>query len=75
MKAIIAEKPSVARAIAQLLKANHWQDGYFTGSDYCITWALGHLILNGMSEEYGQEALLKPFCPYFPIRLYFLSEK
>ena len=41
MKVIIAEKPSVAREIAQLLNANERKDGYLEGKGYCVTWALG----------------------------------
>ena len=43
MKAIIAEKPSVAREIAQLLNANERKEGYLEGNGYCVTWALGQL--------------------------------
>lgn len=53
MKAIIAEKPSVAREIAQILDANNRKDGYFEGNGYCVTWALGHLVSLGMPEDYG----------------------
>ncbi len=48
MKLCIAEKPSVAREIAKLLQANKRQDGYFEGTNYCVTWTFGHLC--GLSE-------------------------
>lgn len=53
MKAIIAEKPSVAREIAKVLNVKNREDGYFYGNGYCITWALGHLIELGMPADYG----------------------
>ena len=42
MKVVIAEKPSVARDIANVLGASKRNDGYFSGGDYAVTWALGH---------------------------------
>ena len=47
---IIAEKPSVARDIARIVGANNKQDGYLEGSDYVVTWAMGHLIALAMPE-------------------------
>lgn len=66
MKAIIAEKPSVAREIAQLLNSNERKDGYLDGNGYCITWALGHLVSLGMPEDYGIRGFDKAFLPIFP---------
>ena len=43
-KLIIAEKPSVARNIADAVKANSRKDGFIEGNDYVITWAFGHLL-------------------------------
>ncbi len=40
---ILAEKPSVAKDMARVLKCNKANKGYFEGRDYIITWALGHL--------------------------------
>ncbi len=39
----ITEKPSVAKDIASILKANVRRDGYFEGGDYKVTWTYGHL--------------------------------
>ena len=39
----IAEKPSVARDIAQVLGARDRRDGYIEGNGYCVTWTFGHL--------------------------------
>lgn len=66
MKAIIAEKPSVAREIAQLLNANERKDGYLEGNGYCVTWALGHLVSLGMPEDYGIRGFDKASLPIFP---------
>lgn len=43
-KVIIAEKPSVARNIADALGAKTKRDGYYEGGGYHITWAFGHLL-------------------------------
>lgn len=66
MKAIIAEKPSVAREIAQLLKANVRKDGYLKGNGFCVTWALGHLVSLGMPEDHGIRGFHKASLPIFP---------
>ncbi len=41
---VVAEKPSVARDIAQVLGARTRADGYFRGEGYVVTWAIGHLV-------------------------------
>lgn len=66
MKAIIAEKPSVAREIAQLLNANERKDGYLEGNGYCVTWAIGHLVSLGMPEDYRIRGFDKASLPIFP---------
>lgn len=43
MKVCIAEKPSVAREIAQVIGANIKHDGYFEGNGYAVTYTFGHL--------------------------------
>lgn len=43
MKVCIAEKPSVAREIAQVLGAKTKKDGYFEGNGYAVTYTFGHL--------------------------------
>ena len=52
---VLAEKPSVARDIARVLKANKKGDGYLEGNDYIITWALGHLVTLATPEEYDKK--------------------
>jgi DNA topoisomerase-3 len=44
MKLIIAEKPSVAKSIADVLGATTRHDGYFSGAGYAVTFAFGHLF-------------------------------
>lgn len=43
-KLIIAEKPSVARNIAEALGMKGSRAGYIEGEDYIITWVFGHLL-------------------------------
>ena len=63
---IIAEKPSVARDIARIVGANSRQDGYLEGSDYVVTWAMGHLIALAMPETYGFSAYKAEDLPIRP---------
>lgn len=44
VRLILAEKPSVAKNIADALKIKTKKDGYFEGDNYVITWAFGHLV-------------------------------
>ncbi|KAA6326168.1 DNA topoisomerase 3, partial [termite gut metagenome] len=48
----IAEKPSVARNIAQVLGATTRKDGYIEGNGYQITWTFGHLCTLKEPHEY-----------------------
>ena len=48
-------KPSVARDIAKVLKANAKKDGYIEGPEIKITWAFGHLIEFMQPDEYGEQ--------------------
>lgn len=60
MKTIIAEKPSVAREIASIVKATKREVGYLTGNGYNVTWAFGHLVQPALPDGYG----IKGFHPY-----------
>jgi DNA topoisomerase III len=53
LSVVIAEKPSVARSIAAVLKANIKKDGYLEGAGYAVTWAFGHLITLCEPDHYG----------------------
>ena len=50
---IITEKPSVARDIARVVGADQKENGYLIGNGYSVTWAVGHLCVLAMPEEYG----------------------
>ena len=63
---IIAEKPSVARDIARIVGAKIKQEGYMEGSDYVVTWAMGHLIALAMPEAYGFSAYKAENLPIRP---------
>ena len=63
---IIAEKPSVARDIARIVGAKSKQEGYMEGSDYVITWAMGHLIALAIPEAYGFSAYKAEDLPIRP---------
>lgn len=41
---VVAEKPSVGRDIARVLRCTKKGDGYLSGDSYTVTWAFGHLV-------------------------------
>jgi DNA topoisomerase III len=55
LKLIIAEKPSVAKNIADALGIKGKKDGYFEGSQYVITWAFGHLLQLFDAKDYDSK--------------------
>ncbi len=52
MKVCIAEKPSVAKEIAEILGAKARKDGYFEGNGYQVTWTFGHLCTLKEPKDY-----------------------
>lgn len=52
MKVVIAEKPSVARDIAEVLDIKSKKKGYIEGRGCAITWAFGHLVTLQEPGEY-----------------------
>ncbi len=60
MKTIIAEKPSVAREIAQIVGATKREAGYLSGNGYHVTWAFGHLVTPALPDGYGIKGLSYP---------------
>lgn len=52
---VLAEKPSVGRDMARVLKCTKKQNGYFEGSQYIVTWALGHLVTLADPEAYDSK--------------------
>ncbi len=55
MKIIIAEKPSLARNIANGLGQFKRKDGYLENDEYLITWAFGHLFSLCDIEDYTND--------------------
>jgi DNA topoisomerase-3 len=53
-KVIIAEKPSVAKNIADAFNIKARRDGYFEGNGYYITWAFGHLLQLYDAKDYDE---------------------
>ena len=52
---VLAEKPSVGRDIAKVLKSNVNKGAYIEGNKYVITWALGHLVGLQDPESYDEK--------------------
>ena len=75
MKVCIAEKPSVAREIAEVLGATKMMNGYIEGNGYQVTWTFGHLCTlkepNDYSENWKRWSLasLPMIPPRFGIKL------
>lgn len=55
MELIIAEKPSVARDIARVLKCTKKGEGFLYNDKYVISWAVGHLAALYDPEDYNAE--------------------
>ena len=55
MKVCIAEKPSVAREIAEILGATHRKDGYIEGNGYQVSWTFGHLCTLKEPHDYSPD--------------------
>ncbi len=54
MKVCIAEKPSVAKEIAQILGAKARMDGFFEGNGYQVTWTFGHFCTLKEPDDYDK---------------------
>lgn len=71
----IAEKPSVARDIAEVLGAHNKKDGFIEGNGYQVTWTFGHLCTLKEPHEYTPQwkswslASLPMIPPRFGIKL------
>lgn len=55
LKIVLAEKPSVGREIARVLKCKNNKGSYIEGNGYIVTWALGHLVGLMDPEGYGDK--------------------
>ena len=49
---IVTEKPSVAKAIADVLGAKTKRNGYLEGGGYIVSWCVGHLVELAAPEAY-----------------------
>ena len=52
---VIAEKPSVAKSIADVLGVSEKRNGYFQNDSYIVSWCIGHLLSLATPEYYGQQ--------------------
>lgn len=52
---VLAEKPSVGRDLAKVLKCNQNKHSYIEGNKYVVTWALGHLVGLQDPEDYDEK--------------------
>ena len=52
---VLAEKPSVGRELARVLKCTKKGNGYIEGDKYIVTWALGHLVTLADPEGYDDK--------------------
>ena len=55
MKLIIAEKPSVAFAIAKALNIKGSKDGYIENKNFIISWCVGHLVALAEPSVYDEK--------------------
>ena len=55
MQLVIAEKPSVARSISEVIGATKVSDGYMEGNGYVVSWCVGHLVELAQPESYGEQ--------------------
>ena len=56
---VIAEKPSVARDIARVLKCNKNISGAIEGNEYIVTWALGRSREKMLADPEGYDKKFK----------------
>ncbi|PKM52439.1 MAG: DNA topoisomerase III [Firmicutes bacterium HGW-Firmicutes-7] len=52
---VLAEKPSVGRDLARVLKCSKKGNGFLEGENYIVTWALGHLVTLADPEKYDSK--------------------
>ena len=50
---VLAEKPSVGKDLAKVLKCNQNKGSYIEGNKYVVTWAMGHLV--GLMDPEGYD--------------------
>ncbi|MDD2647268.1 MAG: DNA topoisomerase 3 [Eubacteriales bacterium] len=52
---VVAEKPSVGRDIARVLKCRERGEGFIKGEEYTVTWAVGHLVQQVEPDELDEK--------------------
>lgn len=73
--AIITEKPSVAKDIANVLGVRERHDGYLAGNGYLVTWAFGHLVQLAMPDAYGYTGFRRENLPIIPQEFKFIPRQ
>lgn len=73
MKLILAEKPSLAKNIANALNINTKKDGYFENNEYIVSFVFGHLFsLKDISDYTGENVKWHDIkLPFFPAQFKF----
>ena len=66
---VIAEKPSVARDIARVLKCGKNINGAIEGERYVVTWGLGHLVTLADPEAVSYTHLVPCFYRFFHLNI------
>lgn len=54
MRLVVCEKPSVARAVSNVIGAKTRRDGYMEGSGYIVSWCFGHLAELAGADTYDE---------------------
>ena len=67
MKLIIAEKPSVAFAIAKALGVKGSKDGYIENKEFIISWCVGHLVALAEPSVYDEKYAKWELCGFTPL--------
>lgn len=52
---VLAEKPSVGRELARVLGCTRRGEGFLSGGNYIVTWALGHLVTLADPDAYDEK--------------------
>jgi DNA topoisomerase-3 len=55
LRCVIAEKPSVARALAAVIGATKKQNGCLEGNGYLVSWCVGHLVELASPSVYDEK--------------------
>lgn len=55
MQLFLCEKPSQAKDIARVLGISKREQGFISGGDTVVTWAIGHLLETASPEAYGEQ--------------------